>query len=304
MKTKERIKNLLFRVPKNLKKNWVNLNPDQLAKLKKSIEENYHPNDDADLWDHLTERNASDRQRIVPWLNSIKPLANSTILEIGCGTGSSTLAFAEQGSLVTAIDVDEKSLKVARDRLEIAGRFASVWYANADYLKQFDRLNFDFIIYFATFEHMTISERIESLRQAWNMLKPGSFLVIIETPNRLWYDDSHTSGLKFFNWLPDDLAFLYSKYSPKPKFNTDYRNLTEEIMMQFHRRGRGVSYHDFEIALDRKIDELGYIETLAEFEKLDWLKLTLKERFYKWFLRSLGVPKAFCNPYLNFVIKK
>ena len=37
------------------------------------------------------------RNVIVPWIDSIIAIKNLNILEIGCGTGSSTLAFAEKG---------------------------------------------------------------------------------------------------------------------------------------------------------------------------------------------------------------
>lgn len=40
----------------------------------------------ADLQDHLDGRLNNFRSTVIPWLNSVKPLANARILEIGCGT--------------------------------------------------------------------------------------------------------------------------------------------------------------------------------------------------------------------------
>ena len=40
----------------------------------------------------------------------------------------------------------------------------------------------------------------------WNGL-----LVIVEAPNRLWLEDTHTSELPFFQWLPDNLHSLFCK---------------------------------------------------------------------------------------------
>jgi SAM-dependent methyltransferase len=66
----------------------------------------------ADLVDHLSGRLERDRATVVPWLDSIKPLSGLRVLEVGAGTGSSTVAIAEQGASVLATDVNERSLKV------------------------------------------------------------------------------------------------------------------------------------------------------------------------------------------------
>src|SRR5215510_3610517 len=65
-----------------------------------------------DLQNHLCVRLDTDRHAIIPWLDEARSLRDSSVLEIGCGTGCSTIALAEQGAMVTAIDVDEHSLKV------------------------------------------------------------------------------------------------------------------------------------------------------------------------------------------------
>jgi hypothetical protein len=51
-----------------------------------------------DLENHLCRRLNSDRDTIVPWLDDVRPLKGASILEIGCGTGCSTVALAEQGA--------------------------------------------------------------------------------------------------------------------------------------------------------------------------------------------------------------
>src|ERR671927_1340389 len=53
-----------------------------------------------DLQNHLFNRLETNRNMIIPWLDEVKPLQGTSILEIGCGTGASTVALAEQGAAV------------------------------------------------------------------------------------------------------------------------------------------------------------------------------------------------------------
>src|SRR5579862_7399019 len=46
---------------------------------------------------------------------------NGSVLEIGCGIGTDTINFARHGACVTAIDLSEKSLDMARRRAEVFG---------------------------------------------------------------------------------------------------------------------------------------------------------------------------------------
>lgn len=74
-----------------------------------------------DLKDHLQARLENFRRYVVPWLAAHTPLAGRRVLEVGSGTGSFTVALAEQGALVTAVDVAEGSLEVARQRCAAYG---------------------------------------------------------------------------------------------------------------------------------------------------------------------------------------
>jgi len=169
------------------------------------------------------------------------------VLEIGCGTGSSSVALAEQGAHVTAIDIDAAAMEVARDRCRIHGVSVDIRESSAKHLLEFGPM--DAVIYFAALEHMNNEERLQSLAEAWSLLAAGGLLAIIETPNRLWFLDQHTSRLPFYNWLPHDLAFAYSRFSPRENFNDTYRELNPESLNHFLRRGRGASYHEIDVAI-------------------------------------------------------
>ncbi|MBI2967699.1 MAG: class I SAM-dependent methyltransferase [Bacteroidetes bacterium] len=311
------ITRLFNKMPDELKHNYCKFTNEELEELSLSVRINYqrrptHLNKELedcyekDLNDHLWNRLNDARKRYLPWLKSIKKIRNSSVLEIGCGTGASTLALSEQGADVTAIDIDEGALQVAKDRLRIARQKSEFHLANAIQIKNlFPHKKFDFIIFFASIEHMTIEERIISLSDAWNMLHPSSFLVIVETPNRLWYDDSHTSLLPFFNWLPDELAFMYSKYSGRVDFKDLFRDLNDKNMIHFIRRGRGFSFHELELSV-KNVKDLNIVSSLDEFENNDCIKFTKNQFNYIKLLQTFkkGLQKGFCYPYINIIIKK
>jgi len=57
-----------------------------------------------DLQNHLFRRIHAFRETVTPRLSNAKLLSGSRILKVGCGTGAATVALAEQGAAVTAVD--------------------------------------------------------------------------------------------------------------------------------------------------------------------------------------------------------
>jgi S-adenosylmethionine-dependent methyltransferase len=267
-----------------------------------------------DLNDHLYNRMNLFRQTVIPWLDNARPLFGAKILEIGCGTGASTVALAEQGAKVIGVDIDEGSIVVAKDRCRVYGLDSATFQkANASDLGQlFINQEFDFIIFFASLEHMTIDERIIAIKNAWDMLPKGGLLCVIETPNRLWYYDEHTSLLPFYLWLPDELAFKYSKFSPRQSFRKSYSNNTAENMLSFSRHGRGVSYHEFDLAI-KKTEELEVVSSIESYYRQSSLyrvyefkkMITFQDR-YESYLAKIGpkIHRGFYDRSLNLIIRK
>lgn len=58
------------------------------------------------------------------------------VLEIGCGIGTDTINFARHGASVTAVELSERSLEIAKQRAEVYGlqdRIRFIW-GNAEEL--------------------------------------------------------------------------------------------------------------------------------------------------------------------------
>lgn len=264
-----------------------------------------------DLAYHLTERLDFDRTAIVRWLDGVRPLAGARILEIGCGTGSSTVALAEQGARVVAIDLVPEAVQIAQVRCGAYGLPDVVFHvADASALPPgLGEQPFDLVIFFASLEHMIFDERLRALQAAWRMLPPGGLLCLTDTPNRLWFFDTHTALLPFFHWLPDDVALAYSRFSSRPSIRDTTRDGTPEAVLAFQRYGRGVSFHEFELALGplagltvRSCRETAYIEWVTRERYED---LAPRERFARVLMElAPEVHPGFMLPSLELAFEK
>jgi S-adenosylmethionine-dependent methyltransferase len=309
------------KTPHHLLANYRSLDKPQLDLIESSLRENYFtrfPKDylstdwgKNDLQNHLVRRLDADRSLIAPWLDAVRPLRNASILEIGCGTGCSTVALAEQGATVTAVDVDSSSLRVANERCRAYGLDVNFARANATEVhQQFAGRQFDYIIFYAALEHMTTEERLSAMRSTWRMLPAGGLWCVIDTPSRLWYYDAHTSLLPFHMWLPDELAFEYSRFSPRQNYRELYRDYTDEAKLDFLRRGRGVSFHEFELAM-KPLNELKIKSSLNLTNRRTGLLGRFKWRLsneyrYISLLRRIApdLHEGFLQSFLNLIIEK
>ena len=302
----------IFFIPKIIKKNFLEISKENKDLLTQKIKDTYIPTISknisnekllSELKEHVESRVFIDRARVVPWLSKNISLENLEILEIGCGTGSSSITLAEQGANVLGIDIHKESLEIAKFRSEVYGlniKFIESSSIDIDKLGK----KFDAIILYATLEHLTLEERLLTLNNCKEILNDGGYLITIEAPNRLWYFDSHTSELPFFQWLPDDLAYRYSKFSPKESFSANYQDSNYDDLIGFLRRGRGVSYHEFELVFQ----DLSKINIISRLNRLvftkSYINTFLVKPLYKIFLKKqIKLPKAFYDEYLDFIIK-
>ncbi len=248
------------KAPSSLKMNFRVLTRENSLNLETVLREKYfdkqpvdYLNGEAgrkDMIDHVHGRLDHFRITYIPFIDYYHKLKGSRILEIGGGTGCSTLALVEQGAEVESIDIDGDSQYISKHRLANYSLSASHHILNATEIdKKFTKNEFDIIIFFASLEHMSYKERMESLKQAWQVLKPGGLLLVLEAPNRLWFYDMHTSFMPFYFWLQDDIAIDYGKYSQRKLFNEAVDQGMDH--MQFMRWGRGASYHEFELVLGK-----------------------------------------------------
>ncbi|MEH1848299.1 MAG: class I SAM-dependent methyltransferase [Nostoc sp.] len=145
-------------------------------------------------------------------------IVNHTILDFGCGCGSSTMNLAKffPQTQIIGIELCQEFLKIAEARRMHYG-FNNVTFLlspNASELPQ--KLgNFNFVILNAVYEHLLPNERKTIIPQLWSLLKPGGILFINETPYRYFPIELHTTGLPFINYFSDKMTLIFARIFSK-----------------------------------------------------------------------------------------
>lgn len=99
----------------------------------------------------------------IPLFADFPSWRDKRVLEIGCGIGTDTMNFARAGAHVTAIDVSEKSLEIARQRADVFGLSDRITFAVADAERLSDVIEprpFDLVYSFGVIHHSPQPQRI------------------------------------------------------------------------------------------------------------------------------------------------
>lgn len=102
------------------------------------------------------------------------------VLEIGCGIGTDTINFARNGAQVTAVDVSEKSIGLAKKRAEVYGVQDAIRFycGNAEELsKLIPPEKYDLIYSFGVIHHTPHPEKV--LEELRSFTKPGTEVKIM-----------------------------------------------------------------------------------------------------------------------------
>ncbi|MGI8622010.1 MAG: class I SAM-dependent methyltransferase [Solirubrobacteraceae bacterium] len=202
----------------------------------------------------------------LPWIDRVKPLADSVVLEYGCGPGSVSRAVAPLVARHIGLDIDADHLSIARRLAASSEQDNSEFHCHPpeDIVDAFRAFagQVDIVLLYAVLEHLTVDERLAVLRAARDVARPYGVIAVVELPNRLTAFDQHSTWLPFANQLPDDLALEYLRRATRPEFRDEvlsHRNPSlpasadEEALLALRRFGRGASFHEFELAWDARL---------------------------------------------------
>ncbi len=211
------------------------------------------PGEDPNSWD---QRNRRAAEVLIPWIEQTVSLAGKTVLEYGCGNAAVSCAFASRARRVIGVDIDAGWIELGRQSVrERAIENVELEQHSPDLILDAiarRRGQVDVFLLYAVLEHLTIEERLAVLRLAREVVNPNGAIVVCEAPNRLIYFDHHTAQMPFFHLLPERLALEYRSRSGRQDFkealDTAAAQGTQQALETLCRLGRGVSFHEFEIA--------------------------------------------------------
>jgi len=135
------------------------------------------------------------------------------VLEIGCGIGTDTISFARAGAQVTAVDLSDQSLAVARRRAAVFGleNHVTFYQADAEHLSEVVPVEEYDLVYSFGVVHHTPHPR-DAIREMRRYMGPKSMLKVMVYHRHswkvLWILAKYGKGAF---WKLDELVARYSE---------------------------------------------------------------------------------------------
>lgn len=139
---------------------------------------------------------------------------DKTVLDAACGEGYGSYLLSLYANKVTGIDIDEKTVKHARDKYGESEKLNYVCGSVAD-LCMVKSHSIDVVVSFETIEHIDESSQRAFLADIYRVLKEDGIL-IMSTPNKAEYTDKYNFQNKWHIrefYIEEFVKFLNSKFS-------------------------------------------------------------------------------------------
>ena len=105
----------------------------------------------------------------------LKGFENPKVIDIGAGTGRYSIALAEEGYDVTAVELVKHNLNVIKEK----SNKVKVFQGNALYLKKFKDNSFDVTILFGPMYHLfNFEDKVKALSEAKRVTKNGGIIFV------------------------------------------------------------------------------------------------------------------------------
>jgi len=123
----------------------------------------------------------------IPGFAQFERWKGKKVLEVGCGIGTDTINFARAGADVTAVDLSDESLKLARQRAEVFGFADKIkfYQANAENLTSYVPVEtFDLVYSFGVIHHTPVPEN--AIKQIEHYMNSNSELRMMMYAKNSW----------------------------------------------------------------------------------------------------------------------
>jgi len=159
-------------------------------------------------------------------LLSLKEDKVTTLLDLGCGTGWTSIMIAKLAVEVTAVDISDDMIAIAREnaRKENSWPKGKIKFIVSDIEEINFKNQFDRVLIYDGLHHCPNEQKV--LKNAYQALKPGGIILIVEPNKRHQYDPEAQKIAKRFGVLEKGYAPNYLKREMK---KLGYKN-----MVRFH----------------------------------------------------------------------
>ena len=185
---------------------------DEFIKRVVDINRDYAGADQVLSWiqGHIASSGSYSEERknvYLPLLRKWTKTSNGLLIEIGCGLGQGSVVYASAGYDVVSVDMTAISVRTARMRAHEDGVLCQFVVADAHKLPFKDGM-FDICMCIEVIEHVR-QHKETVLCETCRVAKKGG-IIEIETPNRLWPKDFHSTQLYLINYFPQRIAEIYA----------------------------------------------------------------------------------------------
>jgi 2-polyprenyl-6-hydroxyphenyl methylase/3-demethylubiquinone-9 3-methyltransferase len=115
------------------------------------------------------------------WIDKLANLNGKRVIDVGCGGGILAESMAEQGAIVTGIDLSDKALRVAKLHLLETGRQVEYLAIAAEHIAEERAETYDMVTCMEMLEH--VPDPASVVAACARMCKPGGWL-FFSTLNR------------------------------------------------------------------------------------------------------------------------
>lgn len=133
-------------------------------------------------WEEYEALGIRRGEEVAAKIRSFTDLEGKAVLDLGCGHGALAYAFAQQGCIVTGIDVDQSRLASAVKRFQDAPGLQADFLCTGGELMPFGSASFDVVVCNDVLEHVVSHRR--TLIELSRVLKPGGW-AYFKFPNLL-----------------------------------------------------------------------------------------------------------------------